>query len=108
MRPAAELDREGPVVIDRSAHRASPDLVSVSLTIQRPRAVGYCAVGREKTCAYRAVHPNAIVDLGFDCGKIVGVQRPRVTEVEAQPVGCHERALLRDMHTQSAAERLMQ
>ena len=31
-----------------------------------------------------------------------------MTEVEAQPVGCHERALLRDVLTQSAAQRFMQ
>ena len=48
------------------------------------------------------------VDVGFDGGKVVGGQRPRLAEVEAQAVSRDQGALLGDVVAQAAAQGLVQ
>ena len=108
MRAAAQLDREGLLVVTRSAHRDDPHLVAVFLAEQRQRPFGDGAVRGQQAGAHRAVGPNALVDLGLDRPDVLLRQRPRVAEIEAQPVGRDERALLRHMLAEAPAQRLMQ
>ena len=107
MRAAAQLYREGPLVVARAAHRDDPDLVAVFLAEQRQRPFGDGAVRGQQAGAHGAVGANALVDLGLDRPDVLLRQRPRVAEIEAQPVGSDERALLRDVLAESPAQRLV-
>src|SRR5260370_17372257 len=94
MRAAAQLDREGPLVVTRSAHRDDPHLVAVFLAEQRERPFGDGTVRGQQAGAHGAVGPNAFVDLGLDSPNVLLRQRPRVAEVAAHPGGGDNRALL--------------
>ena len=49
-----------------------------------------------------------VVDLGLDGADILGRERLRLAEVEAQAVGRHQRALLGDVGAEPPAQRLVQ
>ena len=48
------------------------------------------------------------VDVFFDGADVVGRERLRLAEIEAQAVGRHQRALLGDVIAEAAAQRLVQ
>src|SRR6516164_8049585 len=108
MRTAAKLDRERLVFVALSSHRDHPYLVTVLLAKQSQRTLGHRTIRGQEAGAHYAIRANAFVDLRLDRREIVRVQRPGMTEVKAQPVRCDERAFLRDVLTQTPAERLVQ
>ena len=55
-----------------------------------------------------ALSQDAVVDLALHDGDVLGRQRLGVAEVEAQAVGRDQRALLRHVRAEPAAQRLVQ
>ena len=113
MRAAAELDRE--MLVTRAgdllgivAHRDDAHLVAVFLAEEGERALLHRALGSHEARRHLGVLADAGINLMLDRGDILRRQRARIGEIEAQPVGCDERALLRDMLAEAAAQRLMQ
>src|SRR5665213_2934987 len=112
MRAAAKLDRE---MLGRRAlrifvftHRHDAHLVAVFLAEQRQGAFLHRQIGRHQPRAHLGVLADAGIDLAFDRRHIVGRERLGLREIEAQALGRHERALLRDMLAEAPAQRLMQ
>src|SRR6185312_14706487 len=101
MRAAAELDRERLRRMTMSvlflAHGDDAHLLAVFLAEERERARLHRFRRRHQPRRYRAVLADAIVDLGLDDAEILGRQRARMAEIEAQALGRDERALLRHM-----------
>ena len=107
MRAAAELDRGG-AAVGLAAHRDDAHLVAVLLAEQRHGA------GADRGLAVHQADPDGGVlaqeriDLGLDRGELGRRHGLRVAEVEAQAVGRDQRALLRDVAAEVAAQRRVQ
>src|SRR6266446_5949692 len=78
MRTAAELDREGPVVVVCFAHRDDPHLVAVLFAKERERTLGDGAIGCQQAGAYCGVRADAPVDLRLDRLDILARHRSRM------------------------------
>ena len=106
---STENGRARAVDLDVLAHRDDAHLVAVFLAEQRERAFarprGRASSGASRTSAFsrmRALTSASIARMSS------GVERARMAEIEAQPVGRHQRALLRHMLAEPAAQRLVQ
>ena len=111
MRAAAELDRIGAlvrrVVLDLP-HADDAHLVAVFLAEEGARS-GFARVveAHQPRRHLGVLQHDAIGDV-LDRGQFVGRDRLRMGEVEAQPLGRDERALLRDMVAEHEPQRLVQ
>src|SRR5688572_29050071 len=109
MGAAAQLGREDLVLVGRlAAHRDDADLVAVFLAEQRHRAGFDRGLRRHQARLHRLVVTDTVVDLALHHRDVLGAHRLAVTEVEAQAIGRHQRALLRDMRAEPAAQRFVQ
>src|SRR6185312_10575655 len=112
MRAAAQLDREGlermAVHVGLGAHGDDAHLVAVFLAEERQRAGLDRLLRRHEPRRHLAVLADAVVDLALDDADVLAREGARLAEIEAQPVGRHERALLRHMLAQAPAQCLMQ
>ena len=95
------------VVLDLP-HADDPDLVAVFLAEERARP-GFARVveAHQPRRHVGVLQHDAIGDV-LDRGQLVGRDRLRMGEVEAQPLGRDERALLRDVVAEHEAQRLVQ
>ena len=110
MRAAAQLDREGRAVAvagrrpstttRTSSPYFSPNSASAPSATARPGSTGAC-----RTSALSRMRSLTSASIARD---VLGRQRLRMAEVEAQPVGRDQRALLRHMLAEPAAQRLVQ
>src|SRR5690606_4660226 len=101
VRAAAELQA---VAVDRDdAHT-----VAVFLAEQRHRALPDGFLGRLLLGDDREVAQDLLVDLALDLAPFLGRERLEVIEVEAQPVGRDERALLPHVRAEARAQRGVQ
>ena len=91
-----------------STHRQHAHLLAVLLAEQRHGAGRDRLLGRHQPRLDRAVEPDALVDLVLDLAQLLLGDRLGVADVEAQPVGRHQRALLGDVRAEMAAQRLVQ
>ena len=110
MRAAAQFDRIGlraPHGI-RAAHAQHAHLIAVFLAEQRHGPGGNGIFGAHQTRRHRRVGEDLGVHFILDCRDILGGERRRVREVEAQPLGRNHRALLRHMRAKPAAQGLVQ
>ena len=112
MRAAAQLDRPAERIAAAAvrilAHRHDAHLVAVFLAEQRARAGGARVVERHQPRRHRRVLQHIVVGDVLDPLDLLGRHRLRMREVEAQPVGRDQRALLRDVIAQHLAQRLVQ
>ncbi len=109
MGAAAELDRKGARsdVDRRMAHGDDAHFIAVFLAEQRARAgANGLVLPHQPRLDRRIVLHHRIGDL-LDGGDLFLAQGLWMGEVEAQPVGRDERAFLRDMIAEHAAQRLM-
>src|SRR6516162_11677625 len=84
MSPAAQLHREGPVVVTGSSHRDYPHLLAVLLAKERERSLGDRAIRSQQARAHSSIRTDLLVDLRLDRLNVVLRQRPRVAEIEPQ------------------------
>src|SRR5262249_53359607 len=112
MRAAAKLNREMPrragLALPLLTHGDNAHLVTVFFAEERERARRHRLVGRHEARRDGTVLADAGVHLAVDDVEVLGRKRTRMAEVEAEPIGCDQRALLRHMLAQAAAQRLMQ
>ena len=97
-----QSSRETPVDVD-DAH-----LVAVLLAEEHHRAELARLVDRDDVRPHRVVLEDRLVDPLLDRAPLVGRERLRVGEVEAQLVGAHRRAGLVDVVAEHVAERPVQ
>ncbi len=107
MGAATQLDRVFLAVL-AAPHRQHADLLAVLLAEQRHGAGGDRLFRRHQPRVDRAVQPDALVDFVLDLAQLFERNRLGVADVEAQPVGRHQRALLGDVLAEMAAQRLVQ
>ncbi len=108
MGATAELDRIGARFAIAGAHRDDAHLLAVFLAEQRERAFRNRLVGAQQPGAHAGIGADLGVDLGFDRDDVLWGQRPRMAEIETEPVGRDQRALLRHTLAEPMAQRLMQ
>ena len=110
MGAAAQFERiDGPArAMGIAAHGDDAHLVAIFLAEQRHGTLGNGGIDRHQPRGDRIVLQHDLVGHGLDLGNLVGRHRLVVGEVEAQPVGLHQRALLRHMGAQRDAQRLVQ
>src|SRR3546814_16835964 len=84
MRPAAKLDRI--MIVVRRTHAEHAHFIAIFLTEQRQRARRDGVVGRHQTRRYRLVAADLRVHIRLDLRDLLGGQRLRVREVEAEEV----------------------
>ena len=106
MRAAAEFDRIRLAL--RAAHREHADFLAVLLAEQRHGAGGDRLFRRHEARVDRAVEANALVHLVLDLAQLFRGDRLGVADVETQTIGRDQRALLRDVRAEMAAQRLVQ
>ena len=98
-----------PSVLPRAlAHGDHAHLVAVFLAEQRARAGGAGIVERHQPRGHRRILQHDVVGDVFDALDLGQRNRLGMREVEAQPVGRHQRALLRHVIAQHLAQRLVQ
>ncbi len=108
MRAAAKLDRERLVrALPVFAHRDDAHHVAIFLAEQGARAARERLVERHHADLDGRVLQDRGVRRVLDAAQLVVRQRARLREVETQPVRRDERALLRHMLAEHAAQRLM-
>src|SRR5258708_227035 len=111
MRAAAQLDREGlervAVHVGLLAHGDDAHLLAVFLAEEGERAGLLRLIRRHQARRHFAVLADKGVDLGLDDADVLGRERARLAEIEAQPVGRHQPALLRHVLPQAPAQRLV-
>ncbi len=105
--PHSSIDQAGLVAV-RLAHRHDAHLVAVFLAEQRHRAVFHRRLRRHQPRGDLGVLADAGVHLGLDPVQFIGGYRPRLGDVEAQPIGGVQAALLLHMGAELAPQRLMQ
>ena len=105
---AAEFDREGGVCPGGAAHRHDAHLIAVFLAEQCPGAGCDCVVDGHEARLDGRIFEDGSVGRVFDDDQILGADRSGVRDIETQPIGCDERALLRDVVAERQAQRLMQ
>ena len=103
MGAAAQLDRVGLAVL-ALAHRDDADLVAVLLAEQRHGPGADRVVARHDPHRGLVVAAQEVVHLGLDRADLLGRHRAGLAEVEAQPVGGDQRALLRHVLAEMAAQ----
>ena len=108
MGAAAQLDRPAERVAAALAHRDDAHLVAVFLAEQRARAGGARIVERHQPRGHRRILQHEVVGDVLDLLDLLRRHRLRMREVEAQPVGRDQRALLRDVIAEHLAQRLVQ
>ena len=90
------------------AHRDDAHLVAVFLAEQRRAPEATRVVERHQPRGDRRVLQHDVVGHVLDPLELVGGHRLGMREVEAQPVGRDQRALLRDVIAEHLAQRLVQ
>ncbi len=107
MGAAAQLGRGGPAIW-LVAHAHDPDLVAIFFAEQRHGAGLDRLVASHDPDRGASVLADEVVDLGLDRGALGRAHRLGMAEVEAQPVGGDQRALLGDVVAELAAQRRVQ
>ena len=108
MRAAAQLDRPAKRVAGPLAHGDHAHLVAVFFAEQRARAGGPRVVERHQPRGDGRILQHDVVGDVFHALELGRGHRLGVREVEAQPVGRDQRALLRDVIAEHLAQRLVQ
>ncbi len=90
------------------AHGEHAHLVAIFLAEQRFGAGRDRLVGRHQPRGGIGILADHGVDLGLDALQLFRRHRLGMAEIEAQPLGRHQRALLRDMRPQHTLQRGMQ
>ena len=103
MRAAAQFDRE--VLFGQPAHAEHADFVTILLAEQRHRARLDRFFGRHQPRRDRLIGADFGVHFGFNRRNVLGSQSGRLREIETQPVGRDQRALLCHMRAQPVAQR---
>ena len=103
---AAQLDREGRAL--PLSHREHADLLAVLLAKQRQRPGLDRGLGRHQAGLHRPVGLDLARDGVLDGCDVVVAERRRLGDVEAQPVGRHQRALLGHVIAKASMERRVQ
>ena len=89
-------------------HGDHPHFVAVFLAKQRQRPGLDGVIGRHHPGIDGLVQTNNAVNVRLDAIKFIGAHRLGVAEVETQAIRSHQRAFLRDMRPEHAAQRFMQ
>ena len=111
MSAAAQLDRIGMLGLGARlalAHADDADLFAVFLAEQRKRALGDRLVGTHQMRLHRGVLQYHGVGKVLHRADLSRRHRPRMGEVEAEPPGLDQRALLRNVQPKHLAQRLVQ
>ena len=111
MGAAAQLDGisvAGALALGVDAHADDAHLIAIFLAEQRQRAFGDGLVGRHEMGLDRRVLHDHGVDQILDPPDLVMGHRLLVREIESEPPGLDQRALLRHMGPEHLAQRLMQ
>ena len=106
MGAAAKFDGVRPRIL--FAHGEHAYFVTVFLAEQSCGAGGNGIHRRHQPCRYIGVLADDGINFVLDALELLGRECLRMTEIEAQPVGRDERALLRHMLAEPSAQRLMQ
>ena len=111
MGAAAQLDGisvAGPPALGIHAHADDADLLAIFLAEQRQRPLRDRLVGRHEMGLDRRVLQDLGVDQVLHRADLVMGHGLLVREIESEPPGLDQRALLRHMSSQHLAQRLMQ
>ena len=108
MRAAEQLDRPAERIAAAVTHRDHAHLVAVFLAEQRARAGAAGILERHQPRGHRRVLQHDVIGDVLDPLQLLSRHRLRVREIEAQPVGHHQRALLRHVVAEHLAQRLVQ
>ena len=103
---AAKLGREATIGV--FAHGDDAHLVAVLFAEQRHGPGLDRLAGVHEARRDLGVAPDLGVDFGFDRSQLVGLDGFGMADIEAQPRGRHQRALLGDVLAQAAAQRGVQ